>query len=50
MSLEPAVAALAGFVVLDQALGGREVAAIAMVVVASAGAAALSHREAVGAA
>jgi inner membrane transporter RhtA len=38
MSLEPAVAALAGFVVLGQALGARELAAIAMVVVASAGA------------
>jgi inner membrane transporter RhtA len=44
MSLEPAVAALAGFVVLDQALGAREVLAIAMVVVASAGAASLSQR------
>jgi inner membrane transporter RhtA len=41
MSLEPAVAALAGFVVLGQDLGGRELAAIAMVVVASAGAAGL---------
>ena len=41
MSLEPAVAALAGFVVLGQALGARELAAIAMVVVASAGAASL---------
>jgi inner membrane transporter RhtA len=40
MSLEPAVAALAGFVVLDQDLGARELLAIAMVVVASAGAAA----------
>ena len=40
MSLDPAVAALAGFVVLDQALGARELLAIAMVVVASAGAAA----------
>ena len=38
MSLEPAVAALAGWIVLGQALGAREVAAIAMVVVASAGA------------
>jgi inner membrane transporter RhtA len=38
MSLEPAVAALAGLVVLDQALGGREWLAIAFVVVASAGA------------
>jgi inner membrane transporter RhtA len=44
MSLDPAVAALFGFVVLGQALGAREVAAIAMVVVASAGATALSHR------
>ncbi len=44
MSLDPAVAALAGFVVLDQALGAREVVAIGMVVVASAGAASLSHR------
>jgi inner membrane transporter RhtA len=38
MSLEPAVAALAGLVVLDQALGGVEWLAIALVVVASAGA------------
>ena len=38
MSLEPAVAALAGWVVLGQDLGAREVAAIAMVIVASAGA------------
>jgi inner membrane transporter RhtA len=38
MSLEPAVAALAGFVVLEQDLGARELIAIAMVVVASAGA------------
>ena len=44
MSLEPAVAALAGFVVLGQALGARELVAIAMVVVASAGAAGLSAR------
>ena len=44
MSLEPAVAALAGFLVLDQDLGAREVIAIGMVVVASAGAASLSHR------
>jgi inner membrane transporter RhtA len=39
MSLEPAVAALAGFVVLGQDLVGREVVAILLVVVASAGAA-----------
>ena len=44
MSLDPAVAALVGFVVLGQALGAREVVGIAMVVVASAGAASLSHR------
>src|SRR5215212_4677309 len=44
MSLDPAVAALAGFVVLGQDLGVRELLAIAMVVVASAGAASLSHR------
>jgi inner membrane transporter RhtA len=44
MSVDPAVAALAGFVVLDQGLGARELLAIAMVVVASAGAASLSHR------
>jgi len=39
MSLEPAVAALAGLVVLGQALAVREWGAIALVVVASAGAA-----------
>lgn len=39
MSLEPAVAALAGFVILGQDLVAREVAAILLVVVASAGAA-----------
>jgi len=44
MSLEPAVAALAGFVVLGQDLGARELVAIAMVVGASAGAAGLSAR------
>jgi inner membrane transporter RhtA len=44
MSLDPAIAALVGFLLLDQALGAREVAAIAMVVIASAGAASLSHR------
>ena len=38
MSLEPAVAALAGLVVLGQELGAREWGAIALVVVASAGA------------
>jgi inner membrane transporter RhtA len=44
MSLDPAVAALVGFVALSQDLGVREVLAIAMVVVASAGSASLSHR------
>jgi inner membrane transporter RhtA len=38
MSLEPAVAATVGFLVLDQGLAAREAAAIALVVVASAGA------------
>ena len=37
MSLEPAVAALAGFVVLGEDLGGRELVAIGLVVAASAG-------------
>ena len=44
LSLDPAVATLAGFVVLGQALGPRELLAIGMVVVASAGAAAFSRR------
>jgi inner membrane transporter RhtA len=44
MSLEPAVAALAGLVVLGQDLGARECAAIALVVVASAGATAAPAR------
>jgi inner membrane transporter RhtA len=39
MSLEPALAALAGLVVLGQSLDPRQIAAIALVVVASAGAA-----------
>ena len=39
MSLEPAMAALAGFVVLGEDLSAREVVAILMVVAASAGAA-----------
>lgn len=37
MSLEPAVAALAGFLVLGEALGARELAAIACVIAATAG-------------
>ncbi len=44
MSIDPAIAAIVGFVVLHQDLGPREVLAIGMVVVASAGAASLSHR------
>ena len=38
MSLEPAVAAAIGFVALSQSLAAREVVAIALVVIASAGA------------
>lgn len=45
MSLDPAVAAVVGFVALQQELGPRDVLAIAMVVVASAGAASLGHRD-----
>ena len=37
MSLEPAAAAVAGFVVLDQSLGAREVTALVLVSLASAG-------------
>jgi len=44
MSLDPAIAAVAGFLVLHQDLGPRDLLAITMVVVASAGAASLSHR------
>jgi inner membrane transporter RhtA len=44
MSLDPAFAALVGFLALGQVLSPRDLLAIAMVVVASAGAAALSHR------
>ncbi len=49
MSLEPAVAALAGFVILGEHLLGREVAAIALVSVASAGAALADQRAAAAA-
>ncbi|MEZ0239889.1 MAG: DMT family transporter [Chloroflexota bacterium] len=45
MSADPAVAAVVGFVLLGQDLGARELVAIAMVVVASAEAAGLSHRD-----
>ncbi|HEX8052528.1 MAG TPA: EamA family transporter, partial [Thermoleophilaceae bacterium] len=38
MSIEPAIAALAGWLVLSQGLGARDVVAIALVVAASAGA------------
>jgi inner membrane transporter RhtA len=38
MSLEPAVAALAGFLILGQHLGARDLVAIALVIMASAGA------------
>jgi threonine/homoserine efflux transporter RhtA len=44
MSLDAAVAAVVGFGLFGQELGPAEVVAVAMVVVASAGAAALSHR------
>ncbi len=44
LSLEPAVAALAGFVVLGQTLALHDLAGIALVVVASAGAALASTR------
>jgi inner membrane transporter RhtA len=47
MSLDPAIAALVGFVALGQDLGARELIGVAMVVVASAGAAGLGHRGAV---
>ena len=43
MSLEPAVAALAGFVVLDQGLALRDWIAIGLVVIASAGASTLEE-------
>jgi inner membrane transporter RhtA len=38
LSLEPAVAALAGYLLLDQTLGARELAGIAFVIAATAGA------------
>lgn len=47
MSMEPAVAALAGLVVLGEVLHAREWVAIAMVVAASAGAARFATRETV---
>ena len=47
MSTEPAMAALAGLVVLGEGLAAREAVAIGLVVVASAGAARRAAREAV---
>ncbi len=44
MSLDPAMAALAGFVVLGEVLGARELVAIGLVVAASAGAARTAER------
>ncbi len=46
MSLEPAVAALTGFLILGQALGAHELAGIALVVAASLGASRRARREA----
>ena len=46
MSLEPGVAALVGLVVLGQSLDARQIAAIGLVVVASAGAAGVAAPEA----
>jgi inner membrane transporter RhtA len=43
MSLEPAVAGVAGYIVLDESLAAREVVAIVLVVTASAGAARGAH-------
>jgi inner membrane transporter RhtA len=43
MSLEPAMAALAGFILLDEGLATRELVAILLVVAASAGAARNAH-------
>jgi inner membrane transporter RhtA len=46
MSLEPAIAALAGFLLLNQGLSARELAGIALVIVASAGASSGARRDA----
>ena len=45
MSLEPAVAALTGFLILGQPLGAHELAGIALVVAASLGASRRARRE-----
>ncbi len=47
MSLEPGVAALAGFLVLGQALGARELVAIGLVVAASIGVTRAANRASV---
>jgi inner membrane transporter RhtA len=44
MSLEPAMAALAGFLVIGQSLTGRELAGIGLVVIASVGASASARK------
>ena len=49
MSLEPAVAALAGFLILGQGLSLRELAGIALVILASAGASTTGFRSGLGA-
>lgn len=49
MSLEPAVAALAGLIVLGQALGSRELVAMALVVAASIGVSRARRRDPVAA-
>ena len=48
LSIEPAVAAVAGFVVLGQRLDGAEIAAIVAVMVAAGGASWTSERRAGG--
>ena len=45
MSMEPAIAASVGFVMLGQALAGPDVAAIGLVVLASAGASWTARRK-----
>jgi len=47
MSIEPAMAALAGFIVLGQGLGARALVGIGLVVIASVGAARRAHEPAV---
>ncbi|MBB3083694.1 EamA family transporter [Geodermatophilus sabuli] len=46
LSLEPAIAALAGWLLLDQPLGAREAAAVALVVLASIGSTTFAQRPA----